>query len=251
VPVEALCRGMQLGVYDDAEENHLYITPAAGQWSIPEGYRVPILMYHGVTDDVWGGIDLFVRPADLEAQLQYLTENGFTPIWFEDLAYVDRIEKPVILTFDDGYADNYHELFPLLQKYQVKATIFVVTGTMDWNPRSLTTEQIRELSASGLVSIQSHTVTHPYLGQMTREQQEEELVQSKLTLLRITGKEPYVICYPSGKYNQDTLELAAEHYRMGVDMNGGDYWTGEDPYQVKRWYVSRSNARYAFTDMVE
>ena len=207
-------------------------------------------MYHGVAETTWGAAELFVRPVDMEAQLQYLTENGYTPIFFEDLARVDEIEKPVLLTFDDGYVDNYTELFPLLQKYQVKATIFVIAGTVDYNPNNLTSAQIREMSDSGLVSIQSHTQTHPYLSQLTRAQQEWELTQSKLTLTRITGKEPYVLAYPVGDTNQNTLELAALHFKQAIIMNGGDYHTSTDPYQIPRWYVSRQSTLSAFVDMV-
>ena len=250
VPLEALCEGLGIGYFYDTDRFHAYATPAAGQWQIPTGYRVPTLMYHGVSDTGWGAMDLFVRPADLEAQLQYLTENGYTPIWFEDLARVDEIEKPVLLTFDDGYVDNYTELFPLLQKYDVKATIFVIAGTVDWNPNNLTSAQIKEMSDSCLVSIQSHTQTHPYLPGLDRETQEWELEYSKLVLTRITGKEPYVICYPAGNVNADTLELAERHYRMGVDM--GNYWytTGDDPYLVRRWYVSRYLTLGAFAQLV-
>ena len=251
VPVNELSQGLELAVLRDREQMHLYVGSAAGVWEIPTGYRVPVIMYHGVSDDLWGMTDLFARPADLEAQLQYLQENGFTTIWFEDLARIDQIEKPVMLTFDDGYLDNYTDLFPLLQKYQAKATIFVVTGTMDYNPRNLTSAQIRELSDSGLVSIQSHTVTHPYLASQTAEEQRWELEQSRLVLTRLTGRIPYVICYPSGNYNETTLELSRELYRMGIDMNGGDYWTGSDPYQVTRWYIARSHPIEAFVDMVE
>ena len=250
VPVEALCQGLEIGMLKDEETAQLYVTAAAGVWEIPAGYCVPIIMYHGVTDDLWGMSELFVRPADLDAQLQYLVDNGYTPIWFEDLARVDEIEKPVILTFDDGYADNYHELYPLLQKHQVKATIFVVTGTMDYNPRSMTSAQIAEVSQSGLVSIQSHTVTHPYLSQLSAEEQQWELEQSRLAVTRITGQIPYVICYPSGDYDATTLELARSCYRMGIDMNGGDYWTGDDPYEVSRWYFARSHSLEAFIYMI-
>lgn len=208
-------------------------------------------MYHGVTDDVWGGSDLFVSPSRLEEQLQYLEENGFTTIWFSDLARVDQIEKPVMLTFDDGYMDNYTELYPLLRKYQAKATVFVITDTIDLNPRNLTSDQIRELSASGLVEIQSHTVTHPYLTSLTPNDQRWELAQSRLVLTRLTGKEPYVICYPSGQRGKDTLEIARELYVLGVDMNGGDYTTGSDPYTIPRWYVARSHSMALFIDQVE
>ena len=78
--------------------------------------------------DCWGEEHLFVRPAELEQQLQYLSENGYETIFFEDLAHLERYEKPVILTFDDGYDDNYTLLLPLLQKYHMKATIFMIAG---------------------------------------------------------------------------------------------------------------------------
>ena len=78
------------------------------------GRQVPVLMYHAVGDDCLGEEHLFVRPAELEQQLQYLSENGYETIFFEDLAHLERYEKPVILTFDDGYDDNYTLLLPLL-----------------------------------------------------------------------------------------------------------------------------------------
>ena len=84
------------------------------------GRQVPVLMYHAVGDDCWGEEHLFDRPAELEQQLQYLSENGYETIFFEDLAHLERYEKPVILTFDDGYDDNYTLLLPLLQKYHMK-----------------------------------------------------------------------------------------------------------------------------------
>ena len=79
---------------------------------------VPVFMYHAVSDDVWGVEHLFVSPSEMEKQLAFLQENGYSTIWFEDLEHVGDYEKPVILTFDDGYDDNYSELYPLLQKYK-------------------------------------------------------------------------------------------------------------------------------------
>lgn len=250
VNLEDLCdRTGQVLLKDETLKTYLISQPM--QWQIPEGYEVPILMYHGVSDDLWGMTELFVSPGNMEAQIKYLLDNGYTPIWFEDLPNVAQIEKPVILTYDDGYMDNYLELFPILRKYGVKATIFVVTGTIDYNPRSLTSAQIKEMSDSGLVSIQSHTVTHPYLSGQNREQQEYELIQSKLTLASITGKEPNVICYPSGSYDETTLELAKRYYCMGVDMNGNQYLTGEDPYQVQRYYMRRQDGLGTFISYIQ
>lgn len=241
VELGELCRTSDCEVLMD-EERGVYILPREQHWQIPEGYEVPVLMYHGVSDDLWGMTELFVKPSVMEAQIQYLLDNGYTPIWFEDLPNVDKIEKPVILTYDDGYMDNYLELFPILQKYNVKATIFVVTGTIDYNPRSLTTEQIREMSDSGLVSIQSHTVSHGYLNAQTPEEQKYELTKSKVDLAAITGKDPCVICYPSGRFNDTTLELAKQYYAMGINMDGLLYVTGEDPYMVDRFYIRRQDS---------
>ena len=250
VNLQTMCEENGLALLSDPEAE-TYIIVQEQPWEIPEGYDVPVLMYHGVSDDMWGMTELFVKPAMMEAQIQYLLENGYTPIWFEDLPNVDKIEKPVILTYDDGYMDNYLELYPILQKYQVKATIFVVTGAIDYNPRSVTSAQIKEMSDSGLVSIQSHTVTHPLLAGLSPEQQEYELTQSKLTLASITGKEPSVICYPSGSYDVTTLELAERHYSMGIDMNGNLYRTGNDPYQVQRFYIRRQDGLGTFAAYIQ
>ena len=113
------------------------------------GVRVPVLMYHAVGDDCWGEESLFVKPEELEKQLQYLSENGYETIFFEDLSRIEQYEKPVLLTFDDGYDDNAETLLPLLQKYGMKATIFLIAGDVG-KPHKLTRAQLAELVQSGL-----------------------------------------------------------------------------------------------------
>ena len=108
------------------------------------GVRVPVLMYHAVGDDCWGEESLFVKPEELEKQLQYLSENGYETIFFEDLSHIEQYEKPVLLTFDDGYDDNAETLLPLLQKYGMKATIFLIAGDVG-KPHKLTRAQLTEL----------------------------------------------------------------------------------------------------------
>lgn len=101
------------------------------------GVRAPVLMYHAVGDDCWGEESLFVKPEELEKQLQYLSENGYETIFFEDLSHIEQYEKPVLLTFDDGYDDNAETLLPLLQKYGMKATVFLIAGDVG-KPHKLT-----------------------------------------------------------------------------------------------------------------
>ncbi len=233
-----------------APEGERYYTRYPTAESLFEAKEVPVLMYHAVSDDLWGIAGLFVSPANMEKQLQYLADKGYTPIWFEDLAHIETIEKPVILTFDDGYDDNYTNLFPLLKKYNMKATIFMITGSIGAN-HYLTADQIKEMDQSGLVSFQSHTVSHPDLGKCTAEELDAEMQNSKATLARLTGKEPFVLCYPMGKWSDLSLEKTAEHYEFGLFMSGSTFVTGKtDPVRIYRKYVSRSTSVEEFAGMI-
>lgn len=249
VPVKSVCKALDISMMSDGESPVLYCTPGAGHWQIPEGIKVPVLMYHGVSAEPWGVRELFVDPAEMEAQLEYLVENGYDPIWFEDLAEADKYDKPVILTFDDGYRDNYTDLFPLLQKYNVKATVFVITGWLGGD-KYLTPEQVTEMSGSGLVSIQSHTYSHKDLDSCDRDMHIEQMSQSKLQILKLTGKEPFVLCYPRGRQSSLTLELLPDYYNFGVKMNGSAYCTGDDQSLVHRYYVRRGMNKDSFARML-
>lgn len=228
-----------MGAYYDEEMDHWYFTPASGDWYLPLGYNVPVMMYHGIAV-ANADANLMVDPSDFEQQLKYLTENGYTTIWFEDLWHVQDFEKPVILTFDDGWANNYTVMLPILEKYGCKATVFVVPGFLDISGVHVTTEQLLALAASENISIQSHTVNHEWLSLLSRETQEYELCESKKRITRLIGKEPFVLCYPYGDYTETTRELVREYYRFGVKMTGYEpYNTSDDPTLVYRFFPQR------------
>lgn len=250
VDIDLAAERLLISRYEDSELQRLYYTPGAGNWVLEEGCRVPVLMYHAVSDNVWGYDGLFVSPAAMEEQLIYLTENGYTPIFFEDLKNISEIEKPVLLTFDDGYKDNYTELFPLLKKYNVKATVFLITYWIGGEVY-LNTDEIAEMSASGLVSFQSHSASHPDMSQISRDEQSAQMWSSKVTITRITGKEPFVFCYPSGKHNADTLELVGQYYRFATAMAGEIYVTGANAAVIGRKYISRDMGIKGFASMLE
>lgn len=238
VPLELL-PALGLSELQDPELDQLYYTRIVRHEDLAEGYRVPVLMYHAVSDsNVWGIPELFVSPVTLEQQIQAMLEAGYTAITFEDLDRIDEIEKPVMLTFDDGYDDNYTELFPLLQKYQVKATVFMIVNDIGKNHK-LTEEQIKEMSDSGLVSIQSHTLSHGYLDEMYESQLHREHRDSMIALARITGKQPFVMCYPTGRSSGSTREITAQYYEYGLCMGGPCWVTGDAPYRIYRYYISR------------
>ena len=237
VPLEAILElpGIVSGA---AEDGTLYFARQLTLSSPAENVNVPVLMYHAVSDDLWGYWDLFVSPQTIEEELLYLQENGFETIWFEDLSHIEDYEKPVILTFDDGYDDNYTELFPLLQKYNAKATIFVIPKAIG-TPHKMTAEQIYELSRSGLVSIQSHTYSHGNLSTMDEETLIFEMEESQKYLAALTGQVPYAVCYPEGTRSELSIEVAGRYYDYGLLMNGQLYNTSDDPLRVKRFYVPR------------
>lgn len=249
LPLEELIAAFDYPVWYDEEYGTTYISPSARSFEIAESVNVPVLMYHAVSDNCWGIEELFVSPSRMEEQLAYLVDNGYEPIWFEDLAHVEDYDKPVILTFDDGYDDNYTELFPLLQKYGVKATVFVIAGSVGNNHKA-TAEQIREMSDSGLVSIQSHTYNHGYLDEMDEATQDYELGETQRCLTRMTGKIPKILCYPTGRFNDLTVEVAQRYYDFGIKMVGGMYNTSDNPYYVNRYYVSRYTDIYTFAAYV-
>ncbi len=238
IPAEWVALRFGYQYLEDPEQQAVYVTPYVDTQEIPTGVSVPVLMYHAVSDDLWGIEELFVSPDDMRAQLEYLTENGYDPIFFSDLSHLSDYDKPVILTLDDGYDDNYTELFPLLQEYDVKATVFVITGFLG-TEHYMTADQAREMSESGLVDIQSHTVHHPELEELDYDAQKDEISQSRLEVARVTGRIPYVLAYPSGSRNDDTLSIMPDYYALGVDMNGGTWVTGESWYKVDRIYISR------------
>ena len=203
-----------------------------------ENVNVPILMYHAVGDETWGYSDLFVRPSELENHLQYLADNGYETIFFDDLSHLEAYEKPVLLTFDDGYDDNYTELYPLLKKYQAKATIFVIPRDLG-KAHKMTAEQIQELAQSGLVSIQSHTWSHGNLSCMDEETLIFEMEHSRDAIAALTGQVPSVVCYPEGTRSELSVAVARRYYQYGLLMNGYIWNTSDDPFYVTRMYIPR------------
>ena len=122
---------------------------------------LPILMYHDVTDGPTSDNPMVVTTEKLEGDLCWLKENGYHTILPRELTAGEPLpEKPVMITFDDGYVSNYRLLFPLLQKYQMKPAICLIVSLTDKDPEGhghLTWDMCREMQASGLVEIASHT----------------------------------------------------------------------------------------------
>ncbi len=214
------------------EETHI----SASQ--IKQGVRIPSLMYHEISDDIFGLEYMFVSPSAMREQLEWLKDNGYDTIFFSDLTHLQDYDKPIILTCDDGYIGNYDNLFPLLKEFNMKATVFVVTDTIG-QQNFMTASQIKEMSDSGLISIQSHTKNHAKLDGLNESELLEQYQQSKTVISSITGKSPYVLSYPEGLYSSLSKQTAAGYFSFGVEDRNGPWKTGSDLFSVKRTGISR------------
>lgn len=249
IDVQVLSDALSLRYLHDTENQTMYLSPKIDTTAIPSGRQVPVLMYHAVSDQTWGLEGLFLSPSDMEAQLKYLTENGYDPIFFSDLPHLNQYKKPVILTFDDGYNNNYTDLYPLLQKYNVKATIFVIPSSVG-GQYSMTAAQIKEMSDSGLVSIQSHTQDHKELASLSADQQKQQFAQSQLAIAHMTGRIPSVLSYPSGSYDSNTLSLAPEYFDMAVKSRGGLWTVQNNFFEIDRYPVYRDTGIHSFQTFI-
>lgn len=204
---------------------------------------VPIFMYHFILDNYgeYPDTENFLKPETLEEQLKYISENGYQTIFMDEMDDLYKYEKPVGLTFDDCFVYFYNNAFPLLKKYNQKATIFIITDYIN-GENYLTEEQLKEIADSGLVKIESHTKAHKYLDEMTYEEQLEQAIGSKERLEAITGQKVTVYCYPSGRFNSTTIDIIKDYYDFGLEMLGGVCNTDTlvDNYHITRIYANRT-----------
>ncbi|MFL2840373.1 MAG: polysaccharide deacetylase family protein [Pseudohongiellaceae bacterium] len=175
-----------------------------------ERMTIPILCYHSINSrDSYEADPL--SPEYFEAHLDYLSQN-YNVIPLDQAAnYIERkqcdVDNPVVITFDDGYVDNYEVAFPLLKKFRLPATIFVVTGFVnrnlllidDPNFGPLSWDQIREMDMHGLVTFGAHSDTHRILSNISDAEVQNEIIMSKSILEDELGHDIDLFAYPNGQ----------------------------------------------------
>ena len=224
------------------------LAPGAG-W-----INVPILTYHyiRVNPDRYDrlGFALSVTPWDFAAQMDWLKDSGYHPITAADLhAFLAGVRglpsKPVILTFDDGYADFYTTALPILRAHDFRATAYVVSGFVG-RPGYMTAAQVVEADRSG-IEIGSHTVNHPNLTNLSYGSVRSQLIDSKQFLERLLGHPVTSFCYPSGKVNSMVAwQVADAGYDDATTTVFGFRHTLADRYVWTRLRVSGGETRDLF-----
>ena len=193
--------------------------------------KLPILMYHAIhvmDPSEAANSGLIVDPETFESHLKALKEAGYYTLSPAEAykALTENVlpenKKVVWLTFDDSLKDFYTQAYPILQKYQMKATNNVITGFVQAGREDiLTLDEIKEMKKNGM-SFEDHTVNHPYLSVSSADTQNSELQDSKEYLDRNLSQTTTTVAYPSGRYSETTLQLAEKlGYKMGLTTNNG------------------------------
>jgi len=233
-------------------------------WAWMQGqYVVPILMYHSIS--AADSKSLFVlgrhrtaplclnnvSPASFEWQMRFLKDNGYQVITLDDYVEGNRQgkkfnHKTVVITFDDGYVDNYTNAFPVLKKYHFPATIFLISDFVSRNSNVLTWEEIKEMDHDG-ISFESHTRRHAYLPKQTPEQLKDEIITSKHDIEAHLGKPVYYMAYPCGGFNEKIKAVVAlAGYKAALTTNRGTDRYDIDLYELSRIHINNWDNELTF-----
>ena len=201
---------------------------------------IPVLLYHYVGAEAPDYPYLNVATPEFSRQMKELRERGYRSVSLGDLtAYmqgspVKLPEKPVLITFDDGYEDNYTQAFPVLKQEGFRAAIFMVQSNFNRKNR-LSVQQIQEMEQAG-IEIGSHTRSHPNLTKLAASALEQEVGQSRRGVERLAGRPIDSFAYPGGFYNLEVLEKTAQSGYAGAFtvLPGVNRPDKDNPYLLRR-----------------
>lgn len=211
--------------------------------ALHDAYRMPILMYHsvGFADD--HADRRVVSPEAFERQMRYLHDAGYRVITLEEaVGYLARRDPPprktIAITFDDGLANNHRYAYPVLKRFGIPATIFVIVGSVGKEP-FLTWGEIEEMVRSGIVDIESHTVSHGWLTGLDDDSLRRELTESKRVLEERLGRPVRYLCYPMGGYDERVKAAAkSAGYEAAFATKPLRSTRGDPLYEIKRIRIS-------------
>ena len=233
--------------------------PRAADAALPAGrqtVQVPILMYHYIRVPPDPGADrlgynLSVAPQEFARQMDYLAQEGFHPVTLAQLqGYLEGTaalpDRPVVLTFDDGYADLYTEAFPVLRQHNFRAVAYIVSGFVGAAGRNVTPEQVKEMDAYG-IEIGAHTFSHADLTKLGAEQLAAEVAGSKAQLEALVGHPVTAFCYPAGRFNQTVIDaVQAAGFSSATTTQEGVTHGLADRYTWSRVRVSGGESQADF-----
>ncbi|MCX5710354.1 MAG: polysaccharide deacetylase family protein [Candidatus Omnitrophica bacterium] len=214
-----------------------------------QGYIVPVLMYHRV-EPVSDGSMLMVSSSALERQMKFLRDHNYNVIRLKELVGLIKENKKipaktVAITFDDGNKDNYTCAFPVLKKYRIPATMFVIVDEIS-RPQGdrLSWEEIKTMLDSGLVDIGSHTMgPQPLIFIESEDELKRQIFASKKILENRLGYKIDLFSYPEGFFNAKIRQLVIDAGYLGaVATNPGRKYPSKDVFLLKRIRISENSS---------
>jgi peptidoglycan/xylan/chitin deacetylase (PgdA/CDA1 family) len=221
----------------------LVVTAAVILW-VRAQYVVPIIMYHKI-DGNSATSRLSVSPESFKAQMNFLKHRRYNVVKLEDLAEMIRKNKlppkTIAITFDDGYEDNYLNAYPVLKELGLPAVIFIIPA-MIGNDGYLTWDQVMEMSESGIITIGSHSLSHPWLPSQAVQVLDREIADSKRSIEGHTEKDVNAFSYPQGAFNEIVREKVIKAgYKIAVATNPGKKYPKHDLFAMKRLRISSTS----------
>jgi len=229
---------------------------------------IPVLMYHHINPHK--GDMVTITPETFEGQMRHLKIKGYRTLKADELESYIKGEtildkKSVLITFDDGWLDNYIYAFPILKKYRINAVVFIITDRTESASAKTNSllnhipdhkkskaliqngeafrvvlgwDHVKEMSESGLVEFYPHTKSHRRCGELSEPELHDELAGSKAIMESRLGKPCPYLCWPYGSYNETAVKTARETgYKMIFTTDPGVANAGSDPFSIKRIVV--------------
>jgi len=224
-------------------------------WLFPK-YTVPVLMYHNI--GYKEGDSFFVTPENFLRQMEYIRDRGYEVITLdrlvESIKNKERIKRnKVVITFDDGYKDNFQYAYPVLKKLGFPASVFLVTNNMgkkftQTDKEFMSWDEVKVMSENR-ISFGAHTKTHCELGKIINEEGVfEEISGSKKDIETRTGAAVDYFCYPGGAFSEKAKELVVKAgYKGACTTNRGYAKVHSDVYELKRIKVTNSDTNKPFS----
>lgn len=204
--------------------------------------NIPILMYHHVADEPgW----LYVKKETFSQQMGYLATKGYAPVTLPEI--VENLQtgkplpqKPVALTFDDGYRDFYENTYPILRVFNFKATAFVITQHVE-GANYVSWDQLREMVGSGLITVGNHTLSHPSLSILTEERLKDEIISAKNIIEGNLGISVNIFAYPYGGANGEAEKILKENGFVAAVTSHSGLSCAKLPYELPRIRIGNAS----------
>jgi peptidoglycan/xylan/chitin deacetylase (PgdA/CDA1 family) len=202
-----------------------------------------ILMYHHIN---YKNSKFAVTPENFERQIKFFIDSGYDFIKLSSAFdfYANEegdLNKKIVLTFDDGYRDFYENAFPILKKYKIPATLFVINQDIG-KKGNVTIEMIKEMQNTGLVEVGAHTLNHFNLRRCRQATVQDQIAQGKAELEKELGVEIKLFAYPFGAFTEYAKDLIRTNGFVGaVSVYYGEKPNRNDLYAWRRFMMTNSD----------